>query len=100
MKSALTPQAVYETFSLEAVPAPENLLKFADVEIRSKDLTENLGKCTKIVLFAATIGPMVDAMIRRGQRTDSVYAAILQATGAMYVEELVEHLNAKIKQNI
>ena len=66
--------------------------------LHSKDLGANLKDCSKVALVAATIGPQVDALIRRYSSTDSVYASILQATGAMYIEEVVDLLNAEIKK--
>ncbi len=73
-------------------------LRFADVTLRSRDLGRNLEGCSKVALLAATIGPQVDALIRRHSSLDPVYASILQATGAMYIEELVDLVNSEIKK--
>ena len=48
--------------------------------------------------MAATIGPQVDALIRKYTSLDSVYASILQATGAMYIEDVVDFVNKEIKK--
>ena len=76
--------------------APE--VSFADVTLHSRDLSRNLAGCTKVALLAATIGPQVDALIRRHSSLDPVYASILQATGAMFIEELVDLVNEEIKK--
>ena len=72
-------------------------LRFADVTLTSRDLGANLAGCSKVALMATTIGPQVDALIRRYSSTDSVYASILQATGAMFIEKVVDLVNAEIK---
>ena len=73
-------------------------ITFADVTIISHDLFNNMEGCTKVALLGATIGPQVDAYIRKNQIIDPVYASICQATGAMYIEEVVNKLNVEIKQ--
>lgn len=105
MQSVIKPQAVFEVFDLSVVECSQSEcikttseLKFADITLHSRDLGANLKDCSKVALVAATIGPQVDALIRRYSSTDSVYASILQATGAMYIEEVVDLLNAEIKK--
>ena len=73
-------------------------LRFADVTLQSRDLGRNLSGCSQVALLAATIGPQVDALIRRHSSLDPVYASILQATGAMFIEELVDLVNSEIKK--
>ncbi len=73
-------------------------LSFADVTLQSQDLGRNLAGCSKVALLAATLGPQVDALIRRHSSLDPVYASILQATGAMFIEELVDLVNSEIKK--
>ena len=99
--AAMKPQAVFEIFpatfgQLSQTLAPE--VSFADVTLHSRDLSRNLAGCTKVALLAATIGPQVDALIRRHSSLDPVYASILQATGAMFIEELVDLVNEEIKK--
>ena len=73
-------------------------LRFADVTLQSRDLGRNLAGCSQVALLAATIGPQVDALIRRHSSLGPVYASILQATGAMFIEELVDLVNSEIKK--
>ena len=99
----INPQAVYEQFPLQVEYNEEQgsgKVCFSDVTILSKDLARNLNGCTKVVLFAATLGPQCDQLIRRTQIKDSAKAAVLQATGAMYIEKCVDLLNGKIKQEM
>ena len=107
MHSVLMPKSVFEIFPLElglggekaaSSDAESNRISFADVSFESVDLTRNLQGCSQVALFAATLGPQVDALIRRYEKIDTVRAAILQSTGAMYAEVLVNQLNDEIKK--
>jgi len=95
MQSVMKPQAVFEIFDLSE---DNQELRFADVTLHSRDLGRNLEGCSQVALLAATIGPQVDALIRRHSSLDPVYASILQATGAMYIEELIDLVNSEIKK--
>ena len=97
MRAVMKAQVVFEIFDLKVVECPQEL-RFADVALQSRDLGRNLSSCSKVALLAATIGPQVDALIRRHSSLDPVYASILQATGAMFIEELVDLVNSEIKK--
>ncbi len=107
MKAVMKAQAVFEIFDL-AIDEPSSAvvstgsntvkLRFADVTLQSQDLGRNLTGCSQVALLAATIGPQIDALIRRHSSLNPVYASILQATGAMYIEELVDITNSEIKK--
>jgi hypothetical protein len=96
MRTVLTPQAVYDTFDILR-PADQEL-EFAGLKIRTVDLSRNLHGCNRVVIFAATIGVQADILIKRAQRTDSAKAAVMQATGAMFIESFVNSLNAEIRK--
>ena len=96
----IKPQAVYEQFDLSVEyneEAGTGMVSFSDVRIPSKDLARNLRECNKVVIFASTLGAQCDQEIRRAQIKDPVKAAVLQATGAMYIEKCVDLLNEKIR---
>lgn len=102
MLDVIQPQSVCEKFDLTVEYDEKKdfgLVAFSDVTIKSKDLARNLRDCSQIVLFAATLGPQCDQLIRRAQVKDQVKAAVFQATGAMYIEKCVDLLNEKIKQD-
>ena len=100
MQAVMKPQAVFEVFDLTVVSTGSTTvrLSFADVTLQSQDLGRNLAGCSKVALLAATLGPQVDALIRKNSSLDPVYASILQATGAMYIEEVVDFVNDEIKK--
>lgn len=95
----INPRGVWETFDFIQDKGDNPRCSFADVTIPSIDLSRNLENCNKVTLLAATIGPQVDALIRRTQITDSVKASIFQATGAMYIEKVVDYINEQIKKD-
>lgn len=112
MYAIINPRGVWETFELKQNAENWNnkdngdrprcftrCFSFADVTLQSVDLSRNLENCTKVTLLAATIGPLVDALIRRAQATDPVKASIFQATGAMYIEKVVDYINEQIKKD-
>ena len=98
MQAVMKPQAVFEIYDLSVISTDPTTVSFADVTLQSRDLSRNLAGCSQVALLAATIGPQVDALIRRHSSLDPVYASILQASGAMFIEELVDLVNAEIKK--
>ena len=117
MQAVMKPQAVFEVFELTVNTVVEPVettaevgsdggfdklnhpkVSFADVSLKSKDLGTNLAGCSQVALLAATIGPQVDTLIHRHSTVNPVYASILQATGAMFIEEVVDLVNNEIKK--
>ncbi|HBG66021.1 MAG TPA: Vitamin B12 dependent methionine synthase activation subunit [Treponema sp.] len=96
LQRIIVPQAVYAVFPLSA--GQDYQLYFAGQQVQSSDLTKNLEGCSQVALFAATIGPQVDAYIRRAQAQSRAKAAVLQGAAAMFTENFVELLNAHIRQ--
>lgn len=90
-------RAVYAKFSLESNGSGENnyekeIIKFAGKEIKSHNLTINLKGCHSVILFAATLGPEVDKLIQKTSKINPAKSVMLQAGGAMYIEQYVELL--------
>ncbi len=54
----------------------------------SRNLAENLSGCDEVVVFAATIGPGIDRLIRKYSKLDPVKALFMQAIGAERVESM------------
>ena len=106
MHKIINPKAVFQDFQLEITFSPENQnqenpiikLKDTNFQLQSKDLYKNLKNCHKVYLLACTLGPQVDSLIRKTQFTEHVMAAVFQATGAMYIEEVVDFVNNQINQ--
>ena len=58
------------------------------INVSSKSLAANLAGCKTVVVFAATIGPGIDRLIKKYSKLDPVKALFMQATGAERVESL------------
>ncbi len=100
MHEVISPAAVYEDFPLVIKKNAEDekpVFCFGDVEIASSSLYDNLKDCSHVTIFAATVGPKVDALIRKYQLIAPAKASVMQACGAMYIEQVVNLLNDSIK---
>ncbi len=65
-------------------------LSFASVTVASRDLSRNLQGCTRVLLFAATVGLELDRLIAKYSKTTPSRALALQALGAERVESLCD----------
>lgn len=63
-------------------------IDFDLLKIKSRDLAKNLDGCGMAVLFAATVGPGIDRLIRKYSKLDPVRALFMQAIGAERAESL------------
>ena len=93
----INPKAVFEIFPLQ-VNNDNETISFADLSFKSHDLCRNLNGCIKVGILASTIGPQVDNLIHRYEKIDTAKAAIMQGTGAMYIEKLVDYTNNEIEK--
>jgi cobalamin-dependent methionine synthase I len=98
MKKNIQPQGVYQKFKITSTEneKSENIIKFADASIQSKDLAKNLSNCESVIIFAITIGSGADLLIKKYSKINPALAAILQATGSMLVESYADKLNELI----
>ena len=98
MKKNIQPQGVYQKFLITSSEKEksENIIKFADVSIQSKDLSKNLSNCESVIIFAITIGSGADLLIKKYSKINPALASILQATGSMFVESYADKLNELI----
>ena len=58
------------------------------LHITSRSLAKNLEGCAEVVVFAATVGPGIDRLIKKYTKNDPVRALFMQAIGAERVETL------------
>lgn len=64
--------------------------RFGGVTVSSASLARHLGGCTRLVLFAATIGLEIDRLIARQGRLSPSRALMLQGFGAERIEALCD----------
>lgn len=84
MKLLMQPQCTYACYDLSI---KDDLLIFGGNQVQSKELSRYMKDCHSIYLFAATLGPKVDREIQKHTKIDPVKAVVMQAAGAMYIEE-------------
>ena len=58
------------------------------IKVRSCDLARNLSGCGRVIVFAATIGPGIDRLIKKYTNLDPVKALFMQAIGAERAETM------------
>ena len=92
MQKVLRPNLVYDEFDIRV---EDGKCIINDAEISSSHLAKNPSGCNKVVMFEATIGSEADKLIRITNVKDSAKACVLQATGAMFIEEFVNAFNDK-----
>ena len=67
-----------------------DICDFDCMKTESKELVKNLQGCTKVILFAATIGVEIDRLIARYGKISPAKAVMLQAIGAERIEPLCD----------
>lgn len=65
---------------------------------KSDNLKDNLSGCEGVIIFAATIGAGIDALIRRYERVEASRSLILQGAGAERVEALCDLFNEEVSR--
>lgn len=71
-------------------------INVGQLEIQSRSLCKNLCGCSKVYLFAATLGTEVDRQIRKYEVTDLPKAVVFQACAAAYLEEYCDMLEESV----
>lgn len=97
---AATPRCAYEVYDLK-VTAGECILSQNEalLTIKSARLAAHIKGCRQAILFAATIGPGVDMLIRRYNGRSTIKPAILQAAGASAIEAFADEVTERIKDS-
>ena len=75
-------------------------IDFEHIDITSRDLARNLEGCKEAVVFAATIGPGIDRLIKKYSNLDPVKALFMQAIGAERAESLCNAFVGSFSQKL
>lgn len=94
LQEVAEPRTTHRYFPLECTDG--EILRFAGIVVKSRDLAKNLQNCHEVCMMAATIGAEVDRLIRQAEIRRMSEAVIYQAAGAALVEEVCDQLNAEI----
>ena len=86
--AAFSPKISYIVLPVVELDTKTGHIDLLHIRTESKALASNLEGCSEVVLFAATVGPMIDRIIKKYNKLDPVKALFMQAIGAERVETL------------
>ena len=98
LKEAVTPRCAYEIYALEV--KDDSCVLSSDKQvlmINSARLSAHIRGCRNAILFAATLGPGADMLIRRYTGRSTIKPAILQAVGAAAIEAFADEVTDIIR---
>lgn len=78
----------YIVLPIKSLDRQSGDIDMESLTVTSRDLATNLDGCPEVVVFAATIGPGIDRLIRKYSKLDPVKALFMQAIGAERAESL------------
>lgn len=99
LEKCIQPKFIYRCFDMNC---QEGIVEFlgTSLKVASKDLTKLLETSNKCYVMAATLGPQVDQLIRRLQKTDMLEAVIVNACSALRIEKLCDEAEKEIMEQI
>lgn len=96
VQALILPAVVYGEQEVKKIEG--NNIFFENFAVASSSLAVNLKDCSKATLVAGTIGPRIDRLIQKTSRFNAGLSGIYQASGAMFIEEVIEKLNLLINE--
>ncbi len=97
LEQASGPKSVYREFPLSFFGAEG--IDTCCFRTRSAALRKNLKACDRIILFAATLGTGVDALLRKYSRLSMSRAVVLQAAAAAMLEDYCDEVNEELRKS-
>lgn len=94
---AANPKHTYQRIPL-AVDAETGLVNLAGVGVTSYDLAAHLRGCKEGYLFACTLGPGIDALVKRYTFTNSAMLPVVQAVSAAYIEHCANEAQRQLEE--
>jgi len=89
------PKSVHQEY--ECHVTDDLVVHLGPLVIPSKHLAKNLSSCESAILFAATIGPAADKLIKKYSIINLAKAAVVQAAGAALIETFCDSLEDTIE---
>lgn len=84
------------TYTVLNFEADADLCKIADVSFTSSGLAKCMKKCKRIIVFAASVGPKIDRLIKKYELQSLRDALLLDAIGSERVEALCDAFQAEM----
>ena len=88
------PRSVWKLFDL----LPDGSLAGTDFKPQGCDISSLLQNCSKVILFAATLGMEAETVLRRSQIRNMGDAVILDATASAAIENVCDNLCVSLAQ--
>ena len=88
LERTAAPRRIYRVFPLEE--AAGDTVRFGGLTLVSRDLAAFLQGCTALALLAVTLGPQVDACIRRWETIEMSRAVVVDACASALAEAAAE----------
>lgn len=71
-----------------------------NLSFTSIDLAKNHEGCSETVMFAATLGPKIDMLVKRYQKINLTRAVVFNAVAITAIEAYCDSINNQIKKNM
>ena len=85
-------------FDVFNIKTTDKTVDFSAFSVQSGDLAKNLSGCKNAVIFAATVGPQIDRLIKKYSSISPAKALCLQAFGNERIEALCDTFNKQITE--
>lgn len=82
------------------VVSEENKVTAGSLSFTSKDLIKNHEGCNETIMFAATLGPKIDMLVKRYQKINLSRAVVFNAVAITAIEAFCDDINNQIKADI
>lgn len=89
VNKCVAPKTIHRIFDCQV---SDTTLKIGNMEFESKRLAENLKGCSKVCVFAATLGTESDRLLRTYASSDISRTMVLQACLSSKIEEVCDEL--------
>ena len=97
LKEVCGPRSVSALFPLSR---EDDVLAFAGMRVHSRSLWKNLEGCSRVVLFAATLGLGPDRLIQRAAVRRPSEMLVYQAAAAAMIEEVCDQVNREWEERV
>ncbi|MBR6274275.1 MAG: methionine synthase [Lachnospiraceae bacterium] len=99
LKEDVAPAVTYKRFDLEKGEGGI-ALSGASLILPGRDIEKLLTDCDEAVLMCATLGPKVDARIRKLSAADVAMALVYDATASVAIDNICDSLQAEIAEKL
>ena len=96
LEQMASPRAMWKEYPLSI---HDHVLDMGFLQTKSKSLERNLRDCERVILFAATLGSMVDVLLHRYNMIQMSKAVVMQAVSVAMLETFCDEKNQELKSS-